>query len=63
MSKKKLAIGVLSSHGGTNLQTIIDSCKSGRLDAEVRVVSGNNSKAVAMERTRREGSPCLHISG
>ena len=63
MSKKKLAIGVLSSHGGTNLQTIIDSCKSERLDAEVRVVICNNSKAVAMERARREGIPCFHMSG
>ena len=63
MSKKKLAIGVLSSHGGTNLQTIIDSCKSGRLDAEIRVVICNNSKATAMERARREGIPCFHMSG
>lgn len=63
MSKKKLAIGVLSSHGGTNLQTIIDSCKSGRLDAEVRVVICNNSKATAMERARREGIPSFHMSG
>ena len=63
MSKKKLAIGVLSSHGGTNLQTIIDSCKSGRLDAEVRVVICNNSKAAAMERARRQSIPSFHMSG
>ncbi len=63
MSKKKLAIGILSSHGGTNLQTIIDSCKSGRLDAEVRVVICNNSRATAMERANREGIPCFHMSG
>jgi phosphoribosylglycinamide formyltransferase-1 len=62
MSKKKLFIGALSSHGGTNLQTIIDSCKSGRLDAEIRVVICNNSKATAMERARREGIPSLHMS-
>ena len=62
MSSKKLAIGVLSSHGGTNLQTIIDSCKSGQIDAEVRVVICNNSKATAMERARREGIPCFHLS-
>ncbi|MDP6455441.1 MAG: phosphoribosylglycinamide formyltransferase [SAR202 cluster bacterium] len=63
MSKKKLAIGVLSSHGGTNLQTIIDSCKSGHIDAEVRVVICNNSRATAMERAKREGIPCFHMSG
>ena len=63
MSKKKLAIGVLSSHGGTNLQTIIDSCNDGRLDAEMRVVICNNSHATAMERARREGIPCFHMSG
>ncbi len=44
------------------VQTIIDSCKSGPIDAEVLVIICNNSKATAMERARREGIPCFHLS-
>ncbi len=63
MSVKRLRIGVLSSHEGTNLQTIIDACKEGRLHARVAMVVCNNSGATALERARREGIPCKHISG
>ena len=63
MSDKRLSIGVLSSHEGTNLQTIIDACKEGRLLARVRLVVCNNSGAMAIERARREGIPFKHISG
>ena len=62
MSNKKLSIGVLSSHEGTNLQTIIDACKGGRLNARVQVIVCNNSKALAIERARREGIPFRHLS-
>ncbi len=63
MSVKRLSIGVLSSHEGTNLQTIIDACKEGRLHARVAMVVCNNSRAMALERARREGIPFRHISG
>ena len=63
MSGKQLSIGVLSSHEGTNLQTIIDACKTGRLQARVVMVVCNNSKAMALERAKREGIPFRHISG
>lgn len=63
MTREKLAIGVLSSHGGTNLQAITDACNDGRLDAEVRAVICNNSRAHALQRARREGIPALHLSG
>ncbi len=59
----KLRLGILASHGGTNLQAIIDACKSGRLDAEVRVVISNNSGSMALERAKREGIPQRHLSG
>ena len=62
MSNKRLSIGILSSHEGTNLQTIIDACKEGRLHARVRVVVCNNSGALAIERARREGIPFRHLS-
>lgn len=63
MSNKSLSIGVLSSHEGTNLQSIIDACNEGWLHARVRVVVCNNSRAMAIERARREGIPFRHISG
>ena len=57
-----MRLGVLASHGGTNLQAIIDACKEGRLDAEVRVVISNNSSSMALERAGREGIPHRHLS-
>ena len=55
-------LGVLASHGGTNLQAIIDACKEGRLDASVSVVISNNSSSMALERARREDIPNYHVS-
>ena len=60
---EKLALGVLASHGGTNLQAIIDSCRSGAIDVEVRVVISNNSRSMALERARRADIPTAHLSG
>ena len=63
MKLKKLLLGFLSSHGGSNMQAIIDACKDGRLDAEPAVVISNNSDSTALERARREGIPGYHLSG
>ena len=59
---KKLPIGVLASHGGTNLQAIIDACADGSLDAEIRVVISNNSRSLAFQRARRANIPTAHLS-
>lgn len=58
-----LRLGFLASHGGSNMQAIIDACKQGRLDADPRVVVSNNSDAMALRRARNEGIPGYHISG
>jgi phosphoribosylglycinamide formyltransferase-1 len=58
----KAQLGFLASHGGSNMQAIIDACKEGRLDAEPAVVISNNSDSVALERARREGIPSYHLS-
>ena len=58
----KLPIGVIASHGGTNLQAIIDACTDGSLDARIRVVISNNSRALALERARRANIPTAHLS-
>ena len=59
---RKLRLGVLASHGGTNLQAIIDACRDGSLDAEIRVVISNNSRSLALERARKAGIPTMHLS-
>ena len=50
-----LALGILVSGGGTNLQSIIDAIESGELAAEIRVVVCNRPQAKALERARRHG--------
>ena len=57
-----LRLGVLASHTGTNLQSIVDACHAGSLDAEVRVVISNNSRSLALERARAAGIPTAHLS-
>lgn len=59
---KKLKLGFLASHGGSNLQSIIDACKEGRINAQPSVVISNNSNSMALERARNEGIPAFHIS-
>ena len=59
---KELRLGFMSSHGGTNMQAILDACNDGRLRASPRVVISNNSRSMALERARREGIPHRHVS-
>ena len=55
-------LAALASGSGTNLQAIIDACKSGELNAEVSVVISNNSGSRALQRARDEGIPAYHLS-
>ena len=57
-----LHLGFLASHGGSNMQAIIDACKSGRLDAKPCVAISNNSDSMALQRAKNEGIPQYHIS-
>ncbi|HEX9908847.1 MAG TPA: phosphoribosylglycinamide formyltransferase [Thermoplasmata archaeon] len=52
---KRISIGVLASGGGTNLQSIIDSCERGEIDGDVVVVISNVPEAYALERARKHG--------
>ena len=58
-----LHLGFLASHGGSNMQAIIDACVEGRLDGTSCVAISNNSEAVALARARKAGIPCYYISG
>ena len=56
-------LGFLASHNGSNMQAIVDRCKSGAVRATPAVVVSNNSGSGALERARTEGIPACHISG
>lgn len=55
-------IGFLASHTGSNMQAIIDACKSGALQANPAVVISNNSNSGAITQAKREGIPFYHLS-
>ena len=57
-----LQLGILASHGGSNLQSILDAIAAGTLPAQARLVICNNSGARALERARSAGVPGLHLS-
>ena len=52
-----LAIGVLISGSGTNLQAILDRIAAGRLDCTVRIVIANRSGASGLARAAAAGVP------
>ena len=58
-----LKIGVLASHGGSNMQAIIDNIEAGELEAEIVLVISNNSGSGAIQRALRHGLPWAHLSG
>jgi phosphoribosylglycinamide formyltransferase-1 len=58
---KKLRLGVLASGGGTNLQSIIDRCREGKLAAEVVLVLSNKPQAGALQRARSCGIPAVVV--
>ncbi len=55
-------IGFLASHGGTNLQAIIDACKRGALAAKPAVIISNNRQSGALARAREEAIPYALIN-
>jgi phosphoribosylglycinamide formyltransferase 1 len=48
-------IAVFASHGGSDMQALVDGCKSGEIDGKVSVVISNNSDACALQRANNEG--------
>ncbi len=55
-------LGFLASGRGSNLQAVIDACESGQLNATPVMVISNNPDARALERGRRHGLLCRHLS-
>lgn len=57
-----IRLGVLASHGGSNLGAILAACQSGVLAMIPAVVISNNSRSFALERARQAGVPTYHLS-
>ena len=49
-SQGPINLGIMASHGGTNLQAIMDACTTGSIYGSVRVVVSNNSRSKALKR-------------
>jgi len=58
---RKLKLGVLVSGGGSNLQSIIDSCETGYLPAETAVVISNKPEVYALERANKHDIPAYTL--
>jgi len=54
-------IGVLASGRGSNLQSIIDNVKDGKINCKVAAVISDNENAFALERARRHNIPAVFI--
>jgi phosphoribosylglycinamide formyltransferase-1 len=57
-----LGLGFLASHGGSNMQAVLDAIHAGELAARPCVAISNNSEAYALERARLAGLPWRHLS-
>ena len=54
-------IAVLISGNGSNLQAILDACRSGILPAQVVAAVSNKADAYGLERARQAGVPALAL--
>lgn len=55
-------ITVFASHGGSDMQAIIDGCKAGAINGKVVAVISNNADSYALVRAEREGIDRYHVA-
>lgn len=55
-------LGVLASHEGTTLQSLLDAFADGRIHGRISVVVSNNSDSGALRRARAAGVQAVHLS-
>ena len=58
---KNISIGALISGSGTNLQAIIDSCETGKINGKLAFVGSDNPDAKGLERARRHEIPTFVV--
>jgi phosphoribosylglycinamide formyltransferase, formyltetrahydrofolate-dependent len=54
---------MLASHGGTNVQSVVQACSEGRLPAEPALIISNNRDSAVLEFGRSRGVPSVWIVG
>lgn len=62
MPSRTIALGVLASGRGSNLQALLDAIAEGRLAAKVAIVISDRNDAQAPERARGAGIPAVTLS-
>lgn len=62
MKKKIFNIAFLTSHGGSNMQAIIDAYNNSTISSIPTLVISNNSDSYALKRAKIHNIPSLHIS-
>jgi phosphoribosylglycinamide formyltransferase-1 len=62
MDKKELNIGFMVSHGGSNMQAVLDAISEEKLFAKPCVLISNNSKSLAIEKAKQFGMQYYHLS-
>jgi phosphoribosylglycinamide formyltransferase-1 len=58
---RPIRLGVLVSGAGTNLQALIDACRTGEIPGEVAIVVSNVPGAFALDRARAAGIPAVVV--
>ena len=61
MEKTIMNIAVFASHGGSDLQAIMDGCKNNQINAKVAVVISNNGSSMALQRAADEVSQTITL--
>ena len=59
--RRKIRIGALISGSGSNLQAIIDACRSGKIDGRMVYVGSDRSDAGGLARARQENIPTFVV--
>jgi phosphoribosylglycinamide formyltransferase-1 len=59
---KKINLGFMVSHGGSNMQAVLEAISKGELNANPCVLISNNSNSQAIEKAKNYGLPYYHIS-
>jgi len=54
-------VGVLASHEGTTLQSLLDAFAGGRIPGRVSVVVSNNGDSGALVKAREAGVQAVHL--
>jgi phosphoribosylglycinamide formyltransferase-1 len=62
MLGKKLRIAVLGSTRGTDMESVVDAVRNGKLNAQIAIVISDRKDAYILERAKNYGIPALFIN-